>query len=98
MNIKIAAMLLAGVVLAPAAFAQTSDVPPNAVGDTPRNGAEDRSLMGRAPADPLLSRDTSVSSAFRDSFVPPEGDAIIQMAPRGSNLAETQAIDRATVK
>jgi hypothetical protein len=54
--------------------------------------------MGRAPADPLLSRDPGVSSAFKDSFAPPEGDGIIPMAARGSNLAESQPVDRATVK
>ncbi len=99
MKLRIAAMLLAGAVLAPSAFAQTSDAPPNAVGDAPRTSAtDDRSLMGRAPADPLLSRDPGVSSAFKDSFAPPEGDGIILMAPRGSNLAESQPFDRATVK
>ena len=70
MKLRIATMLLAGAVLAPTAFAQTSDVPPNAVGDAPRSATEDRSLMGRAPADPLLSRDPGVSSAFKDSFAP----------------------------
>jgi hypothetical protein len=54
--------------------------------------------MGRAPADPLLSRDPGVSSAFKDSFAPPEGDGIIPMAVRGNNLAESQPVDRATVK
>ena len=99
MKLRIAAMLLAGAVLAPSAFAQTIDAPPNAVDDSPRTSATDqRSLMGRAPADPLLSRDPGVSSAFKDSFAPPEGDGIIPMAVRGNNLAESQPVDRATVK
>ena len=44
-------MLLAGAVLAPTAFAQTSDVPPNAVGDAPRTvrPKTGRSWAGRRP-------------------------------------------------
>jgi hypothetical protein len=114
MTFRIAAVLLAGVMLAPSAFAQSNDGPPNAVGDTlpnatnsappnvlgntARSGTEDRSLMGRSPSDPLLSRDPGISYAFKDSFAPPEGDGIVPMAPRSNNLADSQAVDRATVK
>lgn len=114
MKLRIAATLLAGAVLASPAFAQSNDGPPNAVGDTlpnatnsappsvlgntARSATEDRSLMGRSPADPLLSKDPGISYAFKDSFAPPEGDGLVPMAPRSNNLADSQTVDRATVK
>ena len=90
MKIRIVGTLLvATAVLATPAFAQLDNTPPNVVDD---GRVVDRATPSLAPAD------LGAGFIVEQTYVPPEIQGAIPMAPRVNRATEAQTVDRATIK
>jgi hypothetical protein len=89
MTIKALATVFLGLALAAPAFAQSEDLPPNAV-------EEQSSFAARQTAE--LPADAGASYAFEQLSVPAEAQQIIPLAPRSNKGTEPDLVAAPTRK
>lgn len=89
MTLKALAAVLVGSALAAPAYAQSDDVPPNAVEDQ-------SSFSVRQIAEPPM--DTGISYVFEQLSVPAEAQQIVPLAPRTSKGTEPDLVAAPTTR